>query len=203
MKAPIKVIVAGAPQSGKSCLWYSLRAAFGVFGDYLWILWACPDGEGSWFHSATHAAGVDNARAMKTIAKGTFTPEIVTLFEGQVKNAALPLFGIDIGGKITAENRRICAGATHVIYLAGDDPGTGEDWQSRLAPWKAFAAELGLIPLAELKSDYNGTEDVIEPVGTDGIFRANIHHLDRNDATIVSRPAVLELARYLIAYRDA
>ena len=122
MKKPIKIAVFGAPQSGKSCLWYALRACFAALGDYIWILWACPDGEGSWFHKAVMAAGSDAARDMKTVAKGKFTPEIVDLFTRQVEAAALPMFGIDIGGKITPENRRICAGATHVIFLAGDDP---------------------------------------------------------------------------------
>ena len=59
-----------------------------------------------------------------------------------------------------------------------------------------------MVPLAEIFSDFNGDHDEIHGVGADGVFRCSVHHLDRDDETIVSRPAVEALAKFLIAFRD-
>jgi CRISPR-associated protein Csx3 len=107
---------------------------------------------------------------------------------------------VDIGGKVTPENRIICAPATHIVLLAGNCPKTGTPWSARLDEWRAFAAEMGLTVMAEIFSDYHGTEDTVQGVGTDGVFRASVHFLDRTvqPQETAARAAVKALADFIV-----
>lgn len=109
----------------------------------------------------------------------------------------LALTIVDIGGIPSQENLVICKDATHIILLAGNDPKDGTPWQERLPEWRAFAEELGLVVVAEVFSDYHGTEDVVTGLGSDDVLRGSVHHLERGEA-IASRPTVRALAARLV-----
>ena len=95
-----------------------------------------------------------------------------------------------MGGIPSIENEQICSGATHMVILAGDP--------SKVPEWREFARKVGLTVVAEIRSDYHGTEDNIEGVAQDGILRGSVHHLERGEP-VSSRPMIRALAEHLLA----
>ena len=171
----MKVILAGPPRSGKSCLRDRLSRAISLNcpsgRDYLsYVITACPDGEGSWF-AETHHGNPELADTLRAQGKAGFTEAKTGLYADWVHNCTLPLTLIDIGGKITDQNRRICAGATHAILVFADE--------SKLAEWRAFCNELGLKIIAEIRSDLKIDSDVHLSLSEDGVYRGTIHNLVR------------------------
>ena len=98
---------------------------------------------------------------------------------------------------MTTYNRQICEAATHIVLLAGDDSGNNEAWGARMEPWREFAKELGLKVIAEIFSDYDGTRDIVQDIGSDNILRGSIHRLERGER-IVARLVVQALARHIV-----
>lgn len=186
----MKIVLCGPPRSGKSCLRQGLKDAVrGMPGaPYPYIITGCPDGEGSWFQETVNADAA-LAAACKAAYKSKFTPEFVRRVADSVKACALPLVLIDIGGIPSAENREICASATHAILLAGD--------MGRLPEWRRFCEELHLSVLAEIWSDYHGQEDAVPSLGEDGIWRGSVHHLERGEP-VGERPTIKALAEILV-----
>jgi CRISPR-associated protein Csx3 len=129
------------------------------------------------------------AAACKAAYKAKFTPEFVQRVADSVAQCTIPLTLVDIGGIPSAENKVICAAATHAVILAGD--------MSRVPEWRAFCAELGIEVVAEIFSDYHGQEDSIQSVGEDGIFKGSVYHLERGE-DISGRPCVAALAQFLV-----
>ena len=195
-----KIVLAGPPRSGKSCLREGLKQALIEIEDapYPYVITACPDGEGAWFQEAVkNDPGV--AKACKDAYKGEFTPEFVRLAAGWVRDSPKDMFiMVDVGGIVGDANREICQHATHIVIIAGDEPKTGQTWCSRMDEWRRFAAELRLTVVAELFSDYHGARDVVEGVGSDNILRGSIHRLERGE-DIAARPMIQALARHLLA----
>ncbi len=194
----IKVVLAGPPRSGKSCLRQGLKDAVRALpgAPYPYVITACPDGEGAWFQETVNA---DPALAaeLKAAYKAKFTPEFVDRVASSVAAVNLPLTIVDIGGIPSAENERICAHATHIVLLAGTDPKTGKVWSDRLVVWYEFARKLGLTVVAEIFSDYHGQTDEVQGAGADGVLRGSVHHLERGE-DIVARPMVRALAEHLV-----
>lgn len=186
----IKVVLAGPPRSGKSCLRQGLKDAVRSIpgAPYPYIITACPDGEGAWFQE-TVGADPALAAACKAAYKAKFTPEFVDRVATSVERCSLELAMIDIGGIPSAENERICAHATHMVLLAGD--------RSRFPEWHEFARKVGLVVVAEIHSDYHGTEDTVPSLGTDGVWRGSVHHLERGEPNS-ERPTVRALAQILV-----
>ena len=186
----MKVVLCGPPRSGKSCFRQGTKDAVRAIpgAPYPYVITACPDGEGAWFQET-----VENdpavAAACKAVYKAKFTPEFVARVAASVRNCQIPLTLVDIGGITSVENEQICAGATHAILLAGDT--------SRFAEWREFCQKVGLQIIAELHSDYNGTEDQIPQLGDDGVYRGSVHHLERGETT-ASRPTIMKIAEVLI-----
>ncbi len=198
----MKTVLGGPAQSGKSCLRAGLKYALCAIpgAPYPLFIPGCPDGEGAWF-TETAARDPQLARALKEAYKAKFTPEFAQWKATEVAGLSVPFAFIDIGGKVTEENRTICRPATHVILLAGNSPKDGTPWQERLVPWWAFCRELGLTVVAEIFSDYHGTEDTVQGVGADGVFRGSVHHLDRSEDPneVAKRPCIVALAEYLVS----
>jgi CRISPR-associated protein Csx3 len=96
---------------------------------------------------------------------------------------------VDIGGRTSVENEAICASATHAILLAGD--------LNRLPEWREFCGKLGLRIIAEIHSDYRGTEDTVPVLGPDGVWRGSVHYLERGEP-VHERPTVKALAEILV-----
>lgn len=185
----MKVVLCGPPRSGKSCLRQGLKDAVRRIpgAPYPYVITACPDGEGAWFQETVNV-DPEAAAKYKAAYKAKFTPEFVKRITDSVKSVALPLVLVDIGGIPSAENREICASATHAVLLAGD--------MGRLPEWRAFCEELGISVLAEIHSDYHGTTDSVPALGEDGIWRGAVHHLERGEP-VAERPTVKALAEIL------
>lgn len=191
----LKIILGGPARSGKSCLRQGLKDAIRRIqgAPYPFFITACPDGEGAWFQETVNQ-DPDLAARLKAAYKAAFTPEFVARVAESVRNCTLPLTFIDLGGIVSPENEVICAGANSAILIAGD--------LGRLQEWREFCAKLGIRILAEIHSDYHGTEDVIQGLGPDGVFRGRVHHLERGvDAS--TRPCVIALAHYLVSLANA
>jgi CRISPR-associated protein Csx3 len=189
----MKIVLCGPPKSGKSCLREGLKQAIRRIpgAPYPYVITACPDGEGAWFQETVNRSA-EEARELKTAYKqslGGFTPEFVKRVADSVANCNLPLTLVDIGGIPSAENAAICATATHAILLAGD--------LSRLPEWREFCGKLGLRIIAEIHSDYRGTEDTVPTLGEDGIWRGSVHYLERGEP-VHERPTVRALAEILV-----
>ncbi|MDF5730255.1 MAG: hypothetical protein PUP92_20100 [Rhizonema sp. PD38] len=189
-KPIIKVVLCGPPQSGKSCLREGLKQALSNIADapYPYVITACPDGEGAWFSEAARRDS-DLARRLKDAYKAKFTPDFANKAAGWVRSANTPLNIIDVGGRMTDENRLIMREATHAIILAGDE-GKGE-----VPKWEEFCRNLNLRIIANIYSDYQGKEDKIEsesPILTD-----SVHYLERGEH-VSSRKMVQALAQLLM-----
>lgn len=157
-------------------------------GPYPYVITACPDGEGAWFQAAMNN-DPQVAAACKAAYKAKFTLGFVDRVASSVKNCQLELALIDIGGIPSAENEAICASATHAILLAGD--------LGRLPEWRQFCGKLGLQIIAEVHSDYHGTEDTVPTLGTDGVRGGSVHHLERGEP-VGERPTIKALAEILV-----
>lgn len=153
---------------------------------YPYFLTACPDGEGSWYSEAARR-DPELARRLKQSYKAKFTREFAQEKAKQVQNLSLPLTIIDVGGKVSEENRLIMAPATHAVILAGD--------MALVPEWKDFCAELNLDIIAILESDYNGTCDRIDAESP--ILTGSVHHLERGE-DVSDRPMVQALAKRLV-----
>jgi CRISPR-associated protein Csx3 len=155
---------------------------------YPYVITACPDGEGSWFQQTVENDPV-LAAACKAAYKAKFTPEFVSRIADSVRNCSLELTLIDIGGIPSVENEWICSNATHMVILAGDP--------SRVPEWREFARKVGLTVVAEINSDYHGTEDKVIGANQDGILEASVHHLERGEP-VANRPTIRALAEHLL-----
>ena len=187
---PKKVVLAGPPRSGKSCMREGLKQALRSIpgAPYPYVITACPDGEGAWFQETVNH-DPELAAACKAAYKAKFTPEFVNRIAASVRNCCLELTLVDIGGIPSVENEKICSGATHMVILAGD--------VSRIPEWHEFARKVGLVVVAEIFSDYHGTEDVVESESSDGILRGSVHHLERGEQ-VAERPMIRALAEHLL-----
>lgn len=186
----MKIVLAGPPRSGKSCLREGLKQAIRQIegAPYPYVITGCPDGEGAWFQETVNF-DPQLAAELKAAYKAKFTPAFVQRVADSVRNCSLPLTLVDIGGIPSVENEAICASATHAVLLAGD--------LGRLPEWRDFCARVGLRIIAELDSDYAGEKDVVQGVSQDGIFYGSVHYLERGE-DVSSRPCVQALAEYLV-----
>jgi len=187
----MKIVFCGPPHSGKSCLRYGLREAIKKIkgAPYPYVITACPDGEGSWYQE-TYNLNPEHAELLKKSYKGNFTDEAVNKWSQWVDTCELPLTFIDIGGIPDEKNVRICSGASHAILLSGDSV--------LFSDWYDFCEKASLKVIAELKSDYEGTEDVSLSLDQDGIYKGSIHHLERGDLSVQDRTTVKDLAVLIV-----
>lgn len=186
-----KIVLAGPPRSGKSCMREGLKQALRAIpgAPYPYVITACPDGEGSWFQETVNN-DPELAAACKAAYKAKFTPEFVKRISESVEKCSLELTLIDIGGITSVENEQICSSATHIVILAGD--------MSKVAEWREFAQKVGLAVVAEIHSDYHGKEDNVEGASQDGILRGSVHYLERGEP-VSGRPMIRRLAEHLLA----
>ncbi|NCU38385.1 hypothetical protein EOL96_05000 [Candidatus Saccharibacteria bacterium] len=177
----VKVVIMGPPHSGKSVFIDALiRQVDPNLG--VTMLSGCPDGEGLWLQRH-----YDDPKVKELRRKGAFTPEFVKHATESVQNFEGPLAFIDIGGRVSDENRQLAAGATHAVILAGD--------LSKVGEWSDFAAELGIPVVAKLHSHYSGNSDVIHTATNEEMI-ASTHYLERGTSGKV-RPSVQAVADIL------
>ena len=198
----MKIILAGPPRSGKSCLRHALPKAISHLSEdrhYLYVIKGSPDGEGAWFHE-TCERDDEEAIEMRDEYKYPISPEFTQRLAQEVARCDAPLTAVDIGGRVSDENRRICKAATHAVLIGGSHPTRGS-WNDRLVEWRHFCYDLEITVLAELQSDYYATNDIIHGVGPDGVFRAVVHHMERGEE-LYDRPAVIGLAQHILSLHD-
>lgn len=188
-KSIIKVVLCGPPQSGKSCLREGLKQAISSMENapYPYVITACPDGEGAWF-SAAAQRDPNLAQQLKSDYRQNFTSDFAKKAAGWVQKANNPLTIIDVGGKISEENRLIMREATHAVILAGE--------MDKVPEWKEFCQSLQLKVVAIIHSDYEGNTDRIETESP--LLTGSIHYLERGE-DISTRPMVQALANLLVA----
>ena len=188
---PVKIVLCGPPNTGKSCLREGLKRAIldkGLDYPYPYCLPANPDGDGAWF-LPTAWVHPNQAVRYREIAKKKFTPEFAKLTAQYVRKCALPLVFVDIGGKPLPDNLEICAAATHAVIL-----GKGSaDFET----WRTFCAEAKLTVVAEIRSDYFATEDGPVSVDSAGVLCGTVHHLDRKEPA-EDRPVIQALAERIL-----
>lgn len=190
-----KIILAGPPQSGKSCLREAIKQSIKniPLAPYPYVLTACPDGEDSWFQEAVEN-DPELAARLKAEYKSKFNPEFVKRISNSVENLELPLNFIDIGGIISPENEKICTHANAAVLLSSEKA----ILDKKPVEWKEFLSKMNIPIVAEIYSDYFGDEDYVKGVDEDQVFRASVHHLERGDSC-KDREAVIELAKFIVS----
>ncbi|GJD16003.1 hypothetical protein RIVM261_009590 [Rivularia sp. IAM M-261] len=197
----IKVVLCGPPRSGKSCLRDGLKKAIlaNLGAPYPYVITACPDGEGSW-HQETYENNQSLAEDIKPSNKADITPEFALEAAKWVKSANQLINIIDVGGKITDENKTIMQPATHAVILSGN--------VNKFAEWEDFCQSLGLKIIAEIHSQLDAVNDEVlfangwqeqtnELLETAPLLTGSIHSLKRGD-NLSTRPMVQALAEVLI-----
>lgn len=190
----MKLVLAGIPHTGKSCLRALLKRALKPLaarrGLYPYAIDANPDGEGSWYQEAVREdrAGADYHRQNQ---KRPFTDDFAGRVAQHVRDCSEPLVLVDIGGRIDDKQHQICAGATHILilYRAEDDRDM----------WRDFARERGLTVIAELRSVHDAEHDVI--YATEPILDALVHHLERG-VLDEPHPAIDALAELILTMTE-
>jgi len=173
----LKIAVVGPPHSGKSVFLGGLVE--NLPSDLYYLFRACPDGEGAWTWTSEDAAMYRR--------KGTFSKEIVNWYVSVLKKkkGLAPLTLIDLGGRITEENRTIITDGKidAAIILAGD--------MSKVKEWESFLKSCNTDVIAVVHSDYKGIKDCTEQ------DKLSVHFLERGE-DVSSRPAIKEIAGMLM-----
>ncbi|KAB8331301.1 CRISPR-associated protein Csx3 [Scytonema tolypothrichoides VB-61278] len=200
-RSPIKVVLCGPPQSGKSCLRDGLKRAIllTLGAPYPYVITACPDGEGSW-HQEACENNQSVAKDCKRNNKTDVTPEFAQEASQWVKSANQLINIVDVGGKISPENERIMQPASHAVILAGDT--------TKFAEWEKFCQKLNLKIVAKIHSQLHATQDEViladdwkqntdELLKTAPLLTGSVHHLERGE-DLSTRPMIKALANVLI-----
>ncbi len=138
------IIMGGPPHAGKSVLFSALTKELARRGIAHHAIRACPDGEGNWSQDA-------DAETVRTIRiKGDFTDEFTERIGHDIERRLLPML-IDVGGKPQGTQLNLFHLCTHAILLL-----KREDEQN-CAFWYTLVEASGLIPLAQLFSELQGT----------------------------------------------
>lgn len=139
------VLIGGPPHSGKSVLARSLKIGLQNRSPHLlfYLFRAAPDGEGDWFLDA------DPNVARRLRRKFEFSPRYAELVSQAIRQRYMPLL-VDVGGKISPEQKRIAASCTHAILISSD--------RAQLLEWERFAREMGLQIIASLISRLDGED---------------------------------------------
>ncbi|MBD2359448.1 hypothetical protein H6G41_33575 [Tolypothrix sp. FACHB-123] len=187
----MKVVLCGPSQSGKSCLREGLKQAILPMeregkAPYPYVLTACPDGEGAWYTEAVRNNPV-LAKELKAAYKSKFTEKFAQEKAKNVQNINIPLTIIDVGGKISPENKLIMQHATHAVILSRD--------QTKVPEWKDFCINLNLQIIAIIHSDFQGKCDHIDSESP--MLIGSIHRLQRGE-DLSERPMIQTLASLLV-----
>ena len=189
-KPPVKVVLCGPANAGKTVLRHGLKAAIlkldSAPSDF-YVISGCPDGEGS-FHSDTAQKHPELAKELKREYKAKFTPEFARAKARDIRTIKNSLLLFDVGGKIDVENQIIMSEATHAVILAK----TEDD----AIAWRDFCENLQKPLIAIIYSDFDSREDRIDDKYP--ILEGSVHHLERGEE-VSGRPMIQALARRIVA----
>ncbi|MDO8523606.1 MAG: CRISPR-associated ring nuclease Crn3/Csx3, partial [bacterium] len=136
------VAVGGPPHSGKSVflneLYQQLRSEM---SSDVFLLRACPDGEGMWMYDCAPEV------AQRVRAKGKFGEQFTDSVAGAIANLrkGFRIVLVDLGGKLLPPNDLVLAESTHQIVLSSDEGETKK--------WVQFGEQFGAETLAVLESE--------------------------------------------------
>ena len=165
------ILLAGAPNCGKSVLSYLLTQELRRRGVQHYLLRTAPDGEGDWFLEGAS----EGVRILRMENKGTYTPDLIVHMRQAIYDRRLPLL-VDIGGKPQGDQFDILGACTHYILLYKDE--------KELQTWLADMARLDLLPVAELRSSLTEEETAMQtPEGLQGIISGLVRESPQPGAT--------------------
>lgn len=133
------VLIAGAPNCGKSVLSYLLHKHLRMLNIAHYLLRAAPDGEGDWFLQGERAV----VQSVRQQNKRPYTPQFVAEMRQAVQYRRVPLL-VDVGGLPRGEQFGILRACTHAILLYRND--------EEKANWQQVLSELGVPLIALLRS---------------------------------------------------
>ena len=187
---PKQIIIAmiGPPNSGKSVFSTSLKLHIGRHLTYL--IRACPDGEWDWRQMAqTDVANYCVEKSKLRMGDKLYDPALVDWYEKSIQNcASIPFLMVDLGWKITDENKQLLRSATHCIIICRKD--NSEDKEN----WIKCAQSCEVPILAEIDSVQN-KEEITYEVKEGGTFHGQSANLDRG--TIATGGTIIELAKHI------
>lgn len=130
----IAVAIVGPPNSGKSVLMYALRLALQqrlspeVYQRRVYVMRACPDGEGDWFSQISAEEG--KLLRYKNAFDDEFVQKAVSELNALKQQKQLLL--VDCGGQIDKKNQQILNLCTHGIIVSAQTCAFPE-WRGALA----------------------------------------------------------------------
>jgi len=143
------VLIGGPPHAGKSVLFYSLTHALRERGIRHHAFRACPDGEGNW----TQESDETTVSQIRMPIKGEWPATFVERICLDLEHRCFPLL-VDMGGRPKESQLCILHQCTHSLLLLRADR---EDY-TRL--WQSLIEESGLITLAQIESQLEGTSTI-------------------------------------------
>lgn len=144
----MRIVIWGKPHRGKTVLFVALKHL--LPRNETMPISGAPDGGdlGDW---AQNLYRLNPEEVALYRVKGSFSPEFVEWAAKTVRNCTSRFALVDVGGRISDQNRTICREADGVIILAAND--------DEVAEWKAFAQELNLRVLAIIYSTLDPIEE--------------------------------------------
>lgn len=182
------VLIAGAPNCGKSVLSFLLHKHLQKLNIAHYLLRAAPDGEGDWFLQSERTDAPEARRQHKR----AYTPEFVAGMRQAVEYRRVPLL-VDVGGLPRGEQFGILRACTHAILLYRSD--------EEKAIWQQTLSELGVPLIAVLRSVRDETPQIEQ---TYPLLQGIITGLDRaNPQPDLTFGALLERVAGLCRYEEA
>lgn len=146
------VLIGGPPNAGKSVLFYSLTQTLHECGVRHHAIRACPDGEGNWYQEIHRSLGPETIRLLRI--KKAWSDSFVEGICRDLEGRHLPLL-VDMGGRPRESQMRILQACTHSLLLLRRDE------SESMEAWRALVSQTGLLPLAEIFSERDGTSTII------------------------------------------
>lgn len=159
------VLVGGPPHAGKSVLLYRLRHALRERHIEHYLLRACPDGEGNWFHEGNP----DHVGTIR-VKHSEWPSQFVERVCQDIKHRCLP-FLVDMGGRPKPSQESLLHLCTHCILLLKEDSPEENDH------WLHLVEENNLLPVSQLFSKRKGTSIV---TSRSPIFEGTLIGLERH-----------------------
>lgn len=146
------ILIGGPPNAGKSVLFYSLTQTLHERGVRHHAIRACPDGEGNWYQEIHRSLDPETIRLLRI--KKSWSDSFVEGICRDLEGRHLPLL-VDMGGRPRENQMRILQACTHsLLLLRRNEP-------ESMHSWRSLVNRAGLLPLAEIISEQDGTSTII------------------------------------------
>lgn len=179
------VLVGGPPHAGKSVLVYALRQALLERGIAHYLLRACPDGEGNWFHEGDPETVV----LLRFPLRGAWPAAFVQRISQDIEHRCLP-FLVDMGGRPQSSDADLFRQCTHAILLLR------EDQPDETTLWQHLVDDYHLRPLARLFSRRAGLAEI---TALSPLLEGTLTGLERHTAHTGYGPVFNELVERVAA----